>query len=120
MNAKLIPANTLITWLAVLLVAACDGNRPVHTEAHEDEGAAHAEHENHSEHEERAETDQTTIAKATAEESGIRTEPVGEGTIRDAHEVQGLLTPIEGKHARVRARYPGPRSISERSVLVTS
>ena len=28
--------------------------------------------------------------------------------MRDAHEVQGLLTPVEGKHARVRARYPGP------------
>ena len=28
--------------------------------------------------------------------------------MRDAHEVQGLLTPIEGKHARVRARFPGP------------
>jgi len=34
--------------------------------------------------------------------------PAGEGVIRDAHEVQGLLTPVEGRHARIRARFPGP------------
>ena len=108
MNARLTLANTLTVWLAALFVAACDGNRSAHTEAHEDEGAEHAAHEDHAEHETQARADQTTIAKETAEESGIRTEPVGAGSIRDAHEVQGLLTPVEGRHARVRARFPGP------------
>ena len=55
--------------------------------------------------------DITTSRKSTRRpptELGIRTAKVGPGIVRDAHEVQGLLTPIEGKHARVRARYPGP------------
>jgi cobalt-zinc-cadmium efflux system membrane fusion protein len=52
--------------------------------------------------------DVVTIDEKTANELGVRTAMVGSGVIRDAHEVQGLLTPIEGKHARVRGRYPGP------------
>jgi cobalt-zinc-cadmium efflux system membrane fusion protein len=52
--------------------------------------------------------DVVTMDDKTAEELGLKTATVGAGVIRDAHEVQGLLTPIEGKHARVRARYPGP------------
>jgi cobalt-zinc-cadmium efflux system membrane fusion protein len=50
----------------------------------------------------------TTIDAAIAEQSGIRVAPAGAGVIRDEHEVQGLLTPIEGRHARVIARFPGP------------
>lgn len=54
----------------------------------------------------------TTIAADAAETSGIRVAPAGPGVIRDEHEVQGLLTPIEGRQARVIARFPGPiRSI---------
>jgi cobalt-zinc-cadmium efflux system membrane fusion protein len=52
--------------------------------------------------------DQTIIPKEMAEEGGIRTARVGSGRIRDAHEVQGLLTPVEGRHARIHARFPGP------------
>ena len=33
---------------------------------------------------------------------------VAAGTIADEHEVQGLLTPVEGRLAQVAARYPGP------------
>jgi len=55
-----------------------------------------------------APADQTIIARDVAEEGGIRTAPVGSGVIRDAHDVQGLLTPVEGRHARIRARFPGP------------
>jgi len=62
--------------------------------AHDEEGA----HE---------ETEKVTLDEATARELGVRTAPVTPGTVRDAHEVQGLLTPIEGRHARVRARFPG-------------
>lgn len=51
---------------------------------------------------------ETRIVAATAEEVGIRTARVGPGIIRDAHDVQGLLAPREGRHARIRARFPGP------------
>jgi cobalt-zinc-cadmium efflux system membrane fusion protein len=50
----------------------------------------------------------TQIAAAIAAESGIRVAPVGAGVIADEHEVQGLLTPMEGRIANVMARFPGP------------
>ncbi|SEJ13511.1 membrane fusion protein, cobalt-zinc-cadmium efflux system [Azotobacter beijerinckii] len=50
----------------------------------------------------------TEIERAVAEEAGIRVAPAGSGEIADAHEVQGLLTPVDGKVARVTARFPGP------------
>jgi len=50
----------------------------------------------------------TTIAAQVADESGIRVAPVQAGTIADEHEVQGLLTPVEGRAAHVAARFPGP------------
>lgn len=50
----------------------------------------------------------TTIAAAVARESGIRVEPAGPGVIADEHEVQGLLTPVEGRVANAMARFPGP------------
>ena len=50
----------------------------------------------------------TTIAAAVAKDAGIVVAPAGPGVIRDEHDVQGLLTPIEGRHARVVARFPGP------------
>lgn len=50
----------------------------------------------------------TRIGSAIAEQAGIRVAPVGPGRIRDMREMQGLLTPIEGRHARLSARFPGP------------
>jgi len=50
----------------------------------------------------------TRIAAKIAEEAGIRVAPAQAGTIADEHEVQGLLTPIEGRLATVTARFPGP------------
>lgn len=50
----------------------------------------------------------TVITAATAEKSGIKVQPVGAGVIADEHEVQGLLTPIEGRVAEITARFPGP------------
>lgn len=50
----------------------------------------------------------TTIAADIARTSGIRVAPVVAGVIADEHEVQGLLTPVEGRIARVAARFPGP------------
>lgn len=49
----------------------------------------------------------TEINAAVAEKSGIKVASAGPGTIADEHEVQGLLTPVEGRVARVTARFPG-------------
>lgn len=50
----------------------------------------------------------TTIARKIAEDSGIRVAPAQPGVIADEHEVQGLLTPVEGRVANIAARFPGP------------
>jgi cobalt-zinc-cadmium efflux system membrane fusion protein len=50
----------------------------------------------------------TVIGEAMAIESGIRVAPAQPGVIADEHEVQGLLTPMEGRVAQVTARFPGP------------
>jgi cobalt-zinc-cadmium efflux system membrane fusion protein len=50
----------------------------------------------------------TSIPASVATDAGIEVAPAGPGVIRDEHDVQGLLTPIEGRHARVVARFPGP------------
>lgn len=50
----------------------------------------------------------TEIERSVATESGIRVATVGPGVIADEHEMQGLLTPIEGRTAKVMARFPGP------------
>ena len=50
----------------------------------------------------------TQIADKIATESGIRVAPAGPGVIADEHEVQGLLTPMEGRVSNVMARFPGP------------
>lgn len=48
------------------------------------------------------------IDRDIADESGIRVASVGPGTVADEHEMQGLLTPVEGRTAKVMARFPGP------------
>jgi len=50
----------------------------------------------------------TVIAEKVATESGIRVQPAASGVIADEHEVQGLLTPVDGRIAKVMARFPGP------------
>lgn len=50
----------------------------------------------------------TTIPADMARESGIVSAVVGAGEIADEHEVQGLLAPLDGRVARVAARFPGP------------
>lgn len=50
----------------------------------------------------------TTIAADVAAGAGIVVAPAGPGVIRDENDVQGLLTPVEGRYARVVARFPGP------------
>lgn len=70
-----------------------------------DERAEHGDDEEHAG--DRPSNDSVSLPANIAEEVGIKTATVAAGTIRDAHEVQGLLTPVEGRHARVRARFPG-------------
>lgn len=50
----------------------------------------------------------TTIAAKIAQDSGIRVAPAQAGVIADEHEVQGLLTPVEGRVANIATRFPGP------------
>lgn len=50
----------------------------------------------------------TQIAAKVAQDAGIRVAPAAPGVIADEHEVQGLLTPVEGRIAKVATRFPGP------------
>ncbi len=50
----------------------------------------------------------THIERKIADQSGIKVGLVSAGQIEETHEVQGLLTTIEGRHANVVARFPGP------------
>ena len=62
---------------------------------------------------EQAPSDRVRIDATIAAQSGVQTAAVGPGVIRDEHEVQGLIVPIEGRDARIVARFPGPvRSVS--------
>ena len=107
-----------------LALAACGGksNTPDagHGEAGHEEGGEHADESGgahgHPDGESAAADKQgneegeaaTTIPEDVAEASGIRVAATAAGTIADEHEVQGLLTPVEGRVAQVAARFPGP------------
>lgn len=91
--------------LAVLL-GACGGAKPAGEPGHEDESQAEAGGHEEEGHEEAM--DRTTIAAKVAQDAGIRVAPAAAGMIADEHEVQGLLTPVEGRVAKVMARFPGP------------
>ncbi|GAB3516019.1 efflux RND transporter periplasmic adaptor subunit [Pseudoxanthomonas daejeonensis] len=75
--------------------------------ARNEEDADHA-HDADGAEEGEAHADSTVIAADIAQSSGIRVAPAAAGIIADEHEVQGLLTPVEGRAAQVSARYPGP------------
>lgn len=98
--------SSMALLLLVLSLSACGGKpdtaEPAQAEDAGHEGAGHS----HEEGEEEAES--TTIKAAMAEQSGIVSTPVQAGTIADEHEVQGLLTPVDGRVAQVMARFPGP------------
>ena len=85
-----------------LLLAGCSPSSP----KPESKTAEAHEAEEHGEHEELPQ--QTSINAKTAQTAGVRVAPVEPGEIVDEHEVQGLLTPVEGRVAQVTARFPGP------------
>lgn len=97
------------TLLAVIcLLAGCGKSADTPAHAHDaNESELHdAGKSGHDEGED--EHQAARIASTIAQQAGIRSAPVGAGEIADEHEVQGLLTPIEGRLARVSARFPGP------------
>lgn len=108
----------LIAALVLALsLAACGGDPQTedaghgHDETGEhagEEAGEHADEESGERGEHAEEPGRTVISAAVAEQSGIEVQPAGPGTIADEHEVQGLLTPIEGRVAEVTARFPGP------------
>lgn len=109
MKLRLILAILSIVALASGPVA-CSRHEAADGHAHEHD-AIHDHHGDHGDsHDEHAarDVDRTTISAAIAARSGIRTTPAAGGEIRDEHEVQGLVTPVEGRRARVFARFPGP------------
>lgn len=87
--------KTILPLLLLALLAACERTPsalPLQADGHHhDDGPA-----------------RTVIAPAIAAASGIEVEPAAPGVIADEHEIQGLLTPVEGRVARVTARFPGP------------
>lgn len=115
------PELMIAAGLLALSLSACGGasdpnaaaqasaaTKPAKGE-HADEAADSHEHgEGEAGHGEQAEVESTVIRTEIARRSGIGVAAVGAGTIADEHEVQGLLTPLEGRVARITARYPGP------------
>lgn len=111
------------TWIATvplsLLLAACGGHSADATHDDHVDHAAAGQHEDHDHdhdhgHDEDGTAGQphadgrTRIDPGIAVKAGIRVAAAGPGTIADEHVVQGLLTPIEGRVAKVAARFPGP------------
>ena len=96
----------ILRALSVLVLStclvACGEKAAAQADAHADAEAGHGD----ARHEE--DVAATTIPAAVAQASGIRVAAVGPGSIADEHEVQGLLTPVEGRVAKVMARFPGP------------
>lgn len=97
-------AATLL--LAALALTGCGKDAPAAGPAEIDQGHGEAGHTDGEDDHDAPES--TTIAAAMAEQAGIRVAPVAAGTIADEHDVQGLLTPVDGRVAQVMARFPGP------------
>lgn len=103
-------ALTASLLLTLLALAGCA--KEAGTPAAADPGHGEAGHSDEAAHDEDAHDESapetTTITAAMAEQAGIRVAPVAAGTIADEHDVQGLLTPVDGRVAQVMARFPGP------------
>ena len=90
-------------------VTGCGGTEPAAAPAKPaGTDAGHGEAGHDDDHDDHDAPESTTIAAAMADQAGIRVAPVVAGTIADEHDVQGLLTPVDGRVAQVMARFPGP------------
>ncbi|WP_449468196.1 efflux RND transporter periplasmic adaptor subunit [Stenotrophomonas humi] len=101
------PFTVTFALLLILTLSACGADTPGDAATPPKEDAGNAD-DGHGHEEGEGETDSTVIKAAMAEQSGIVSAPVQAGTIADEHEVQGLLTPVDGRVAQVMARFPGP------------
>lgn len=97
--------RSIIALALAFLLAACGANE---RDAPAGQGHAEAAHGHEPAHGEEDEAPHTEIPAEIAARSGIRTAAAGPGTIADEHEIQGLLTPVEGRVSMVAARFPGP------------
>ena len=95
--------------IALMALTGCGGSEPATAPAKAAEtDAGHGEAGHDDDHDDHDAPESTTIAAAMAQQAGIRVAPVVAGTIADEHDVQGLLTPVDGRVAQVMARFPGP------------
>lgn len=99
--------------LLVFALSACGGSvDETDTPAAEGRGQAHDardDHDGSDRHDDDAHAAEATrIPDEVARAAGMRVAPVAGGVICDEHDVQGLVTLAEGRHARVVARFPGP------------
>lgn len=108
-------ALTVGLLLTLLALAGCAKEAgtpaaadPGHGEASHSDEAAHDENTHDKSTHDKSAPETTTITAAMAEQAGIRVAPIAAGTIADEHDVQGLLTPVDGRVAQVMARFPGP------------
>ncbi len=106
------PRTALTAGLLLTLLALAGCAKEAGTPAAADPGHGEAGHSDEAAHDEDAHDESapetTTITAAMAEQAGIRVAPVAAGIIADEHDVQGLLTPVDGRVAQVMARFPGP------------
>ena len=99
------PLTIALALAVALLLSACGRDSSGGDAGHEEAGTGtdHAQ-DAHDADDEDAHADSTTIAADIARASGIGVAAVAAGAIADEHEVQGLLTPVEGRLAQVAAR----------------
>ncbi|WP_442683117.1 efflux RND transporter periplasmic adaptor subunit [Stenotrophomonas sp. JC08] len=98
--------SVAVSVLLGLMLGACNGN-PDAAAPRQDASAGQEDH-GHDDDEHAEEVDSTVITAAMAAQSGIVSAAAAAGVIADEHEVQGLLTPMDGRVAQVMARFPGP------------
>ncbi|MGB3392506.1 MAG: efflux RND transporter periplasmic adaptor subunit [Stenotrophomonas sp.] len=103
--------SAIFALLLTVMLSACSAGKP-DAAAPQKEDAGHDEtghdEDGHMHEESEGEADSTLINTAMAAQAGIVSAPVQAGIIADEHEVQGLLTPVDGRVAQVMARFPGP------------
>lgn len=98
--------SVAVSVLLGLVLGACNGN-PDAAAPRQGASAGQEDH-GHDDGEHAEGADSTTISAAMAAQSGIVSAAATAGVIADEHEVQGLLTPVDGRVAQVMARFPGP------------